>query len=71
MKKLLALGGLAAAPALFLAFPFLPQVVLILVSAGFGAAFFTLTQAAIFGVAAVLGVFFAGGNVTAAFIALV
>jgi hypothetical protein len=70
MKKLLALGGLVAAPALFLALPLLPQVVLVLVSAGFGAAFFTLTQAAIFGLAAVLGVLLGGGNVTAALIAL-
>lgn len=71
MKKLLALGGLVVAPALFLAFPPLPQLTLLLVSAGFGAGFFTLTQAVIFGAAAVLGVFFAGGNVTAAFIAFV
>ncbi|MBI3951236.1 MAG: hypothetical protein HY314_12375 [Acidobacteria bacterium] len=67
MKKMLALGGIAGVPMVFLAITQVPYIIIILVSLGFGA--LTLGQVAVLGLLAVLGLFFGGGNLLAALIA--
>jgi len=67
MKKMLAVGGIVAAPMMLLAIPQIPNLAIVLVSLGFG--FLTLTQTVVLGLLVVLGSFFGGGNLLAALLA--